>query len=378
LCLDRGSNEAKPPPSMATASIPMEASTPPAELSTTLGKTASQSDLTQKHAFLTSKFVVGSARSDRINFSQAQKVFHSGDVKSEAHEAKKIVQKKKQPNILGTEKDDWNQSTIADQKVQKDTKKNRDDTKRHLLKVRAGLLDEKIQKPSAMHTDEKIAERHKYIVATTGRGPVGALTGKWFNPVDERGLPKHCIEDKWNDWNASMSTHAKEDQVEATKIWEEKEARRKRMMASEPHLDKEAYVNPTNSITNVNDRLRERKLDFQDLKEQFKRELKVEFPNASEERLQAMAQRLLNEKLLADEKMARFPVQHESFRPNLSLTTQDRRYKMHHHPGTYGWSETEKRYCWSCCLNFDKDAKGCEYKIVNPDSWCVMGFERYY
>ena len=33
--------------------------------------------------------------------------------------------------------------------------------------------------------------------------------------------------------------------------------------------------------------------------------------------------RLLNEKLLADEKMARFPVQHESFRPNLSLTTQD-------------------------------------------------------
>merc|ERR1719478_1780715 len=127
------------------------------------------------------------------------------------------------------------------------------------------------------------------------------------------------------------------------------------MSQGDPQLDHEAYVDPTQSITNVNDRLRERKIDFQDLKEQFKRELKVEFPNASEERLQAMAQRLLNEKLLADEKMARFPVQHESFRPNLSLTTQDRRYKMYHHPGTYAFSESGKRQCWSCCMSFEND-----------------------
>merc|ERR1719343_1254980 len=103
------------------------------------------------------------------------------------------------------------------------------------------------------------------------------------------------------------------------------------------------YVNPTQAVSNVNNCLRDRKIDFQDLKEQFKRELKVEFPMASEERLQAMAQRLLNEKLLADEKVARFPVQHESFRPNLSLTTQDRRYKEHFHPGALSWIEAEKR-----------------------------------
>jgi len=344
-------------------------------MSGTLSGSASGSNLTQKHQFLTSKFVVGSARSDRINFSQAQKVFHSGDVKGEALEAKKTVQKKKQPNILGTEKDDWNQSTISDQKVQKDTKK---DLKRQLLQVRAGLMDEKVNKASQMHTDEAIAERHKYIVATTGRGPIGMLTGKWFNPIDERGLHKHCIEDKWPDWNGSMSTHTKEDQKDATEVWDMKENRRKRMMRDEPNLDTEAYVNPTQSITNVNDRLRERKIDFQDLKEQFKRELKVEFPNASEERLQAMAQRLLNEKLLADEKMARFPVQHESFRPNLSLTTQDRRYKMYNHPGTFTFSDMEKRNCWSCCMSFDKDSKGCEFKIINPDSWCTLGFERFY
>ena len=44
--------------------------------------------------------------------------------------------------------------------------------------------------------------------------------------------------------------------------------------------------------------------------------------------------RLLNEKLLADEKMARFPVQHESFRPNLSLTTQDT--AVAGHPAGFG------------------------------------------
>merc|ERR1719199_1546248 len=145
------------------------------------------------------------------------------------------------------------------------------------------------------------------------------------------------------------------------------------MMQSEPNLDVEAYVNPTQSISNVNDRLRERKIDFQDLKEQFKRELKVEFPNASEDRLQAMGQRLLNEKLLADEKLKRFPVQHESFRPNLSLTSQDRRYKVFFHPGTWAWNEIETRFCWSCRLNFDQGSKGCEHKVVNPDSWCTLG-----
>merc|ERR1719159_2325580 len=110
------------------------------------------------------------------------------------------------------------------------------------------------------------------------------------------------------------------------------------MLAKDPKLDTTVYVPPHQSITNVNERLRERKVDFLELKEQFKRELKVEFPQASEERLQAMAQRLLNEKLLADEKLARFPIQHESFRPNLSLTTQDRRFKEYYHPGTWAYN----------------------------------------
>jgi len=330
--------------------------------------------MAQTHKYLERKFQVGSANSDKVNYSLAEKFFHNKDVKPEVLEAKKHVMKTKQANILGTEPRVWNTSTIADPKIEKHASSN--DLKGRLLKVRAGLMDERVAKPSRFHTDEAIAERHKFIVSMTGQGPIGKLTGKWFNTVDERGLSRHCIADDWPDWNHSHSAHTKEDVKEAQGVFEKKDTRRKSMLKKDNKLNTLEYVHPVQAVANVNDCLRERKIDFQDLKEQFKRELKVEFPQASEERLQAMAQRLLNEKLLADEKMARFPVQHESFRPNLSLTTQDRRYKEYFHPGTYGWTECEKRYGWSCCINFDQDSRGCEHKICNPDSWCLMGFER--
>merc|ERR1712070_42976 len=108
----------------------------------------------------------------------------------------------------------------------------------------------------------------------------------------------------------------------------------------------------------------------------FKRELKVEFPNASEERLQAMGQRLLSEKLLAGEKLKRFPVQHESFNPNIALTSSDRRYKVYFHPGKWAWNEIEAQFGWSCCMNFTQESRGCSSKVVNPDSWSTLGFER--
>lgn len=333
---------------------------------------ASEPDILHRTDFLRSKFQVGSAKSDKINFSSAQKVFHSGDVPSNVATAKKIVIKRKQPNILGTEPHEWAQSTIADPRVQKDVSK---DLKRQLLKVRAGLMDDVRLTQPRIHADETIMENQRYICAITGQGPIGKLSGKWFNAVDERGLSNHCIEEKWNDWDHSHSAHTPGDKKQATKVFKIKEERRVRMNTSEKKVNKETYIAPTPSITNLNDRLRERKINYQDLKEQFKKELKVEFPNACEERLQAMAQRLLNEKLLADEKTARFPVQHESFRPNLSLTTQDRRYKEFNHPGTWQFNEVEKRFAWSCCLAFDQNSKGCEFKICNPDSWCTLGYD---
>mmetsp|Transcript_104117 Transcript_104117/g.290007 ORF Transcript_104117/g.290007 Transcript_104117/m.290007 type:complete len:335 (+) Transcript_104117:81-1085(+) len=324
-----------------------------------------------KHPFLQRKFQIGSATSDKVNYSFAQKFFHASDIKPEVLQSKKTVVRSKQTNILGTEPQAWNSSAAVDR-----GNKDKPDLKRQLLKVRAGLMDEKVHKPSKHHTDEKIAENQKFVVSMTGQGPIGKLSGKWMNSVDERGLSKHCVAEHWPDWDTSHSCHTKDDVKHAQGVYEKQEARRRRMMRKSNTISNIEYISPQEAIANVNYALRERKVDFQELKEHFKREIKVEFPQASEERLQAMAQRLLNEKLMADEKIARFPVQMESFRPNVCLTSQDRRYKEYSHPGVFTWMESERRYGWSCCLNFDQESRGCEHKVVNPDAWCLLGFGR--
>eukprot|EP00438_Fugacium_kawagutii_P031821 Skav208564 [mRNA] locus=scaffold177:35717:39900:+ [translate_table: standard] len=135
------------------------------------------------------------------------------------------------------------------------------DLKRHLLEIRAGIHDEKILKPCKAHSDEQIIERYKFVVAMTGQGPIGKLTGKWFNAIDERGLPAHCVADHWNDWNGSYSTHSKEDIQQAHAVVQQQDDR-----CGATHLLPAALSSPGGAIANMNDRLRERKVDFQDLK----------------------------------------------------------------------------------------------------------------
>lgn len=340
--------------------------------SATLGGAQSTGAL-QTHPYLKSKFAPGSAKFDKANFTLEQKIFHSGDVPLEVRQARREVDKSKRPNILGVEQKTWNQSTIANQKIQKDTP----ELKGRLLHIRAGLLDEKPLSVPNQHSDEVIGEMQRFVVAVTGKGPIGPHSGKWMSSVDERGLSAHCIRDDWPDWNCSTSVHSKDDAKQAVGRFDEREAKRHRSRANGvPNLNTDAYVTPQASQDGLNSRLREIKVDFQELKDEFKKALKFEFPEASEERLQAMAQRLLGEKLLADEKAARYPYRNESFKPTVALTSQDRRYKVYRHPGAWTWNAAEKRHCWSCCMNFSQDSRGCEYGVVNPDAWCVQGYER--
>lgn len=326
---------------------------------------------TAKKPFLVAKVQVGTAKTDKISFPQTQKVFHSSDVPPHVRACKKEANKNKVPNILGTQPYKWSDTTISDSKIQKDVQK---DLKRQLLTVRAGLMDELTLKASKRHSKEEIMDRQRHIVAMTGQGPIGKLTGNWMNAVDERGLSSHCIEEKWPDFNHSHSCHTNEDKQQANKTFQAQEARCKRMNDFNKSVNHASYVPPHKATAQRNDTLRDMKVDYQDLKEQFKKELKVEFPNASEERLQAMAQRLLNEKLLADRKTSMFPVQHESFRPNLALTTRSNRYKEYHHPGAWQYRELDKCWAWSCCMGGDK-SKGCQVTVINPDAWCTVGYE---
>jgi hypothetical protein len=358
------------------------------------------------HPYLKQMFNVGMSGNKRITYTLSQKIFHDSVVPANVRALKQEVQHFKKANILGTEQAAWNHSSRPEAVLPKH--RTVADQKRKLLEIRSGLKDEKVQQRCKMHSDEQVQEMRRYLVGITGRGQIGAYSNKWFNSVDERGLCNHVRED-WPDWNHSTSHHTKEDNKQAAGRFHDREERRMRMGTTKKldqederhqqlkrdiskctnpvekqrlielkrkHVENRAYVNPTEGTSNINALLREKKIDYQELKEQFKRELKQEYPEASEERLQAVAQRLLSEKLLADEKACRFPANHESFKPNLMVTTQDRRYKVKFHPGTYAYNEMEKRNCWSCCGNYTEESVGCEYKIVNPDAWCTLGFER--
>jgi hypothetical protein len=133
-------------------------------------------------------------------------------------------------------------------------------------------------------------------------------------------------------------------------------------------LPPQEYVKPSEATSELGDLLRQKKVQYSGTREEIKRELRQLYPSASDERLVAMSFRLLDEKLLAEEKLRRQPIANESHRPNLSLTAIDRRFKVRMHPGVY----TPEG--WSCCLNNDPNSGGCESKIANPDRWCLLGF----
>jgi hypothetical protein len=360
------------PPRTLSASAPPIS--PPTKRMTAAASMVEFLDKPPQERFLRQKFQVGSCKSERRTFPLSQKVFHSGDVPKGVSAAKKEVQRSCRPDILNMDRQPWDQSTISDPKIQatqfvkKDKRKN---LKAELLLVRAGLMDEKTV-PKSKNSDreeEQVRDYVRHVTSLTGKGPIGALTKKWFNSVDERGIGAHCVEPKWPDWNCSVGTRSAEDVKVKEKRFEENEIRRKDQNVVNKRYNKNIYVTPTQQVTEANEAVAEKKQQYQDLKEEFKANLRHEHPQASEERLQALAQRLLDEKLLADEKIRRFPQEHENHRPNLALTTQDRRYKEWSHNGVWTWIPSENQFAWSDNMSYDKNDKGCEYSTVNPDGW---------
>ncbi|KAF4690278.1 hypothetical protein FOZ60_000438 [Perkinsus olseni] len=296
---------------------------------------------------------------------------------------KQAVKNSVRPRILDTLPKPWDISVKADEKPV------RKDLRRQLLMVRAGLMDQPLWYPRSKHKDMSPAEFSssltrkerdtiRHVGMVTGKGPVGSLTKRWFNLVDEKGASQHSVnpeDDFVGSWDISSSTCHPADVKARVRAFVEAEKRRVRMNGDvDAHVNRKTYRNPEEHFAEFQELVREKKRQYADIRGEFIRELRVEFPHASLMRLEAMARRLLDEKLLSDEKSRRYPIAHESFRPNLSLTTQDRRYREHYHPGAYDMIQVEGKRAWSCCLNYDSDSRGCEYRVINPDAWCLLGF----
>jgi hypothetical protein len=281
--------------------------------------------------FLKSRFRVGSSKSDRLNYGLGQKVFHLSDVAEDILKTKREVDRSIQPDWLEVRPRDWNASTSLATEL-------RNRSKLKIRYARAGILDQPTSHPHKAYVNLQAKLMARESKKEVERGWNGTV---W---VDRAGVRAG---------SCAIMTQPPKGDVVAT-------------VASPVLVD---YLTPQEQVQEFNDLVRAKKTQYRDLRHKIKDKLQSEFPNASKARLVAMATRLLDEKLLNDERNRRFPLPHENFRPNLALTTVDRRYKLHHHPGLF----TEGK--WSCCLQETEKVTGCDCRVVDPDRWCLDGFK---
>ncbi|KAF4672707.1 Survival of motor neuron--splicing factor 30 [Perkinsus olseni] len=262
--------------------------------------------------FLKTSFKVGSVRADTVNYKDADRVFPLSDIPPAIVSFKQAVKSSVRPRILDTLPKPWDVSVKADEKPV------RKDLRRQLLMVRAGLMDQPLWYPRSKHKDMSPAEFSssltikerdtiRHVGMVTGKGPVGSLTKRWFNLVDEKGASQHSVnpeDDFVGSWDISSSTCHPADVKARVRAFVEAEKRRVRMNGDvDAHVNRKIYRNPEEHFAEFQELVREKKRQYADIRGEFIRELRVEFPHASLMRLEAMARRLLDEKLLSDEKV---------------------------------------------------------------------------
>jgi hypothetical protein len=315
--------------------------------------------MTEKHPFLKTKFQVGSVKSDKLNYPLTTRVFHRSDAPDFKIALKRETEKFKQPDYLELRPRPWNSSTLSTEQDPRDVGKlTLNAAKKHLIehpRILKGTLDINALRLNDLSPSDK--ETLQFVKAITGKGPVACLHRKWFNTQDDRGISNFA------DWNSTTV-------VDRQLI---KKLSKKHFNNQHPKKIPPHYLPPEEQVIELNSLIRAKKEKYQEKRNEIKQKLALDMPNASENKLAALANRILDEKLIQEEKMNRFPMPNECFRPNLALTTVDRRYKVWFHPGSLN-QETKE---WSCCLMSEgskKENDGCEFKVKNPDKWCLNGF----
>eukprot|EP00744_Colponema_vietnamica_P009898 GILI01014036.1.p1 GENE.GILI01014036.1~~GILI01014036.1.p1 ORF type:complete len:320 (-),score=35.59 GILI01014036.1:127-1086(-) len=275
--------------------------------------------------FLKTRTVVGGIKTEKLNYTNDQKAFLESDVPAKASDAKQYVVELKKPNILGERKPQWNKSTEV-------AKTNDLDLKRTLLKVRAGLMDEP---------------------------PLPA--------PKPRTAPMTTSVDHPGDWNLSTFQDPRERRT----------ADFKRKVLAQEHSQRitknlNEYLSPEEQQNALVASRRKLLEDTEEMRQQLREQYLFEEPGASEARVVAVVHKRLEETLRKTK--AYQEEEPACFDPDMSKTNVSRKYKAYFHPGRYEYSAIEQRDCWSCCMNFDADSKGCSFHIRNPDSWCLTSY----
>lgn len=295
---------------------------------TTFGNTAGFQQLPKKELKHKSHLLAGSIKMGRMNFELGEQIFPKEDIPHKAVEAKKQMTHLVDPDILGLRKKGWDRSVAVPLNAQEE------DFDRKLTKIKLGFFDTPLP--------------------------------KYRPPKIEAGTDTRDAYTGWNVSTEPMNKFQKEQAINA----QIDHAMEKTKTYFRKIRD---YKDPTQTITNFNENLRQTKRDEKELRAQFREKYRFENPAATEERINAGVNRLVYEhkKNLIRPK-TEDPMHNQTFKPDLSKTLKPSIGHYAYHNGSWGRNAASPdQEVWSCCMAEKKTGEGCVKVKVNRDKWIL-------
>eukprot|EP00735_Rhodelphis_limneticus_P000628 TRINITY_DN11147_c0_g1::TRINITY_DN11147_c0_g1_i1::g.6532::m.6532 TRINITY_DN11147_c0_g1::TRINITY_DN11147_c0_g1_i1::g.6532 ORF type:complete len:316 (-),score=22.75,BTK/PF00779.14/0.083,DUF1152/PF06626.7/0.21 TRINITY_DN11147_c0_g1_i1:7-954(-) len=262
----------------------------------------------------------------RIDYDLEERAFDDGDVKSQALQARKVVQESTRERVMGVTR--WETSVTTGEPFPNPSLKT------ELSK------NQSIRDGDYNYRAETLPKRRLPTEKSLKSGSHLSL-GKTSN--FELPLNPH-LDDK-TPWNVSTEVNQKT----LTQRLQNFDETCKTNLNRRPPKN---YVSPPEDVKNQMELMRKVKQAKYDYKKTYGEEMPYHllcdmFPHLSKE-------------------LPSYDKSPEALPPN----GHRRRQKVYHHPGVWGPCQFDQgRSAWSCCMNSDRDSAGCNAVVTNPDAW---------
>jgi len=267
--------------------------------------------------------------------SEMNSFFAKEELPQHALQAKHDMKDLVDPDLLGLRKKEWNRSVAVARNISEE-----EDFQRKLTKIKMGLHDFPMPKYQEKYIEEGTDTRNDY-------------TG----------------------WNVSTEPLNK---FERTRLLD-KQTTHSLAKTQVAFNSLKEYNTPTDSITVLNDTLRQKKREEKELREEIKKKYIFENPAATKERVNAGVFRMVYEHQVKSAKpQSEELILNLTFKPNLTGTLRPKIKVKAYHSGKWGEyvspQEQEPIYCWSCCMDENHDSDGCVRINVDKDRWNLSSY----
>jgi len=269
--------------------------------------------------------VIGSVRLARVNFENGEHIFPKEDIPKQKLESKHQMNQLVDPDILGLRKKEWKSSAAVPRNTQEE------DFERKLTKIKLGFFDTPLP--------------------------------NYIPPKIEAGTDTRNDYTNWNVSTEAASRFENQQRINALTQYS--------LQKTQAHFNRiQDYKNPTETIRQFNDTIRQTKRDEKDLRDDLKKKYKFENPSATEERTNAGVNRMVYEHKMTIRPQSEDTHHNETFKPDLTRTLKPSVSYYAYHNGSWGVAPlSPEKEVWSCCMTEKKTGEGCVKVKVNKDKW---------